>query len=139
MIKAVSMIDAAYQNLRSLDEDNLEEQTDEYIDEDIFDGDYYDNLLDDVRNRFPDIFHTNIIHGVSCAAHCLHLIVTHAINKCPSIHALIEKSRNLSKKLRTPTIRTLMKDSGLPMAVLDVVTRWNSTYTMVSRHTIRIY
>lgn len=141
MIKTVSMIDAAYQNSHSLglDENIVQEQSDEYIDEDIFDEAYYDDLLGGVRNRFPDILHTDIIHGVSCAAHCIHLVVTHAINKCPSIHTLIEKSRNLSKKLRTPTFRALMKDSGLPMAILDVVTRWNSIYTMVRKYTLRLY
>lgn len=84
-----------------------------------------------MRDRFSDILHKDIIHGVSCAAHCINLVVTHAVSKSPTVDALIEKSRNLSKKLRTPTFRALMKDFGSPMAVLDVATRWNSIYTMV--------
>lgn len=104
---------------------------DEHIDVDIFDEDYYEDLLLKVTDMFPGALHTGIIHGVSCAAHCIHLIVTHAINETPGTQALIDKSRILAKKLRTPTLRAIMKNEGWNMAVIDVVTRWNSIFTMV--------
>lgn len=129
MIKAISLLDAAYQNA-SDEADTID--GDEHIDPDIFDDEYYDDLLLQVRDLFPGALHTGIIHGVSCAAHCIHLVVTNAINETPPTQALINKSRILAKKLRTPTLRAKMKIDGWNMATIDVVTRWNSIFTMVT-------
>lgn len=133
MIKAISELDAYYQEMPKNENENGDGliENDEFIDDTIFDAQYYDNLLTEVRSMFPNKIHTDLIHGISCAAHCLHLVITHAINDTPAIKSLLEKARDLAKKLRTPTLRTMIQDSGLNLAIIDVVTRWNSIYNMV--------
>lgn len=132
MVKAISYLDSSYQDSKE-EAENCEEASDndEFIDHSIFDDQYYDNLLTNLRSLFADTIHTDIIHGISCAAHCLHLIVTHAIEKTPAMESLIEKARKLAKRLRTPTLRAMMREAGLNMAKIDVVTRWNSAFEMV--------
>lgn len=134
MIKSVSILDAAYQDSKiseSANEDSPRDDDDEYIDSDIFDDVHYETLLSEVREFFPDALHTDIIYGISCAAHCIHLVVTQAIEKSLQTKALIDKARKLAKTLRTPRVRAIMGASGFNMAIIDVITRWNSISTMV--------
>lgn len=133
MVKAISYLDSSYQNTKEAheDSDEADENGDYTIDHSIFDDDYYESMLTDVRSSFSDTMHTDIIHGISCAAHCLHLVITHAIEKTPAIMSLIDKARTLVKKLRTPTLRSMLSENGLNMAKIDVVTRWNSVVNMV--------
>lgn len=139
MIKSVALLDSAYQKEKELLNETVVETTemvsdndgDEEIDDDIFDETYYDDLLNSVRHQFNDFLYTDLIQGVSCAAHCFHLIVTKAIVQCKESATLIEKCRNLSIKLRTPTFREMLLSRKLKLATVDVSTRWNSTYIMV--------
>lgn len=129
MVKAIADLDSYYQTIQC---NNDSADCDEnFIDHSLFDEQYYEDLLEEVRSMFPDSTHTNIIYGISCAAHCFHLIITHAIDDTPEVKSLIAKARELAKKLRTPNIRTILRESGLNMAKLDVITRWNSIYDMV--------
>lgn len=75
------------------------------IDCDIFDATYYGDLLNNARSQFEELHYNDLIHGVSCAAHCFHLIVSKSIEQCEQINNLIQRGRELSKKLRTPTFR----------------------------------
>lgn len=139
MIKSIALLDAEYQKEKNLAEEaeyvgeNIEEDSnDENIDPEIFDMDYYSDLLANVRSAFNnDILYTDLIHGISCAAHCLHLVITKAIQKCLDTQQLIEKCRQLCKKLRTPTFRSMLSLNKCKQAKVDVNTRWNSSYTMV--------
>lgn len=128
IVKAVTKLDDNYQQYLANDLiDN-----DEYIDPEIFDETYYDNILDQVRSSFNGVAYTNMIHGISCGAHCLHLVVTHAITRTEEINLLVSKCRRLVKKLRTPTMRAVIGGAGNNMAIIDVETRWNSIFSMVS-------
>lgn len=135
MLKTSALLDAHYREnleLRSENDNEVDnEDSDIEIDDDIFDDEYYLDLLNDIRSRFDDILHTDLIHGISCAAHCLHLVVTHGIKNCPDVSTLIEKCRGLSVKLRTPTFRAMIELGNFKNAVLDVTTRWSSIYFMV--------
>lgn len=132
MIKAIALFNAelpdGLQNESNLYRDSEDE---EHIDNSIFDDNYYENLISEVRTLFHEINHTCLIHGVSCAAHCINLVVTHAIKQSTEASKVIERCRNLAKKLRRPTLRALLHAKGLNMAKIDVATRWNSIYTMV--------
>lgn len=57
--------------------------------------------------------------------------MTKAITHSRDTLNLIEKGRNLAKKLRCPTFRQILRSAGVSMATLDVKTRWNSIYSMV--------
>lgn len=131
MIKAIACLDSSYQASKEADDCNEADEHDEFIDHSIFDDQYYEDVLSGVKSLFAGSIHTDIIHGISCAAHCLHLVVTHAIEKTPAIGSLIEEARKLAKRLRTPTLRAMMIECGCNMAKIDVVTRWNSALDMV--------
>lgn len=134
LIKTTSLLDACFQNEKQhIDNAHGNEINDdeEFIDADIFDEDYYSSLLTDVRQAFSESFYTDLIHGISCAAHCIRLVVTKAIEKSTQTKELIQKCRSLAKKLRTPTMRSLLNSAGCNMALIDVITRWSSVYSMV--------
>lgn len=132
IIKAVSLLDQRYQEQKEKDDDDLL-SNEEYIDPDIFDENYYENILNQVRASFDgaNTTYTDMIFGISCAAHCLHLVVTHAIEKTGQIGHLLGKCRAVAKKLRTPSMRTLLRSAGHNMMILDIETRWNSIFSMV--------
>lgn len=99
--------------------------SDEELDDEIFDETYYNDLLDAVANELEIISKcARLVHGV-------HLIVVHAVNDTPSIKNVLDKARTLVKKLRTPKYRNLLKAEGYNIPTLDVVTRWNTVYDMV--------
>lgn len=135
-IKAVSLLDLDFQletqNSQPREGNDCDDSDDEYhIDQDIFDSQYYDDLLANVQAEFEQCIYMNMIHGIACAAHCLHLVITNAIAKNRSTKLLLDKCRELAKKLRTPKLRAMLETSVLHMATIDVVTRWNSVYSMV--------
>lgn len=129
MLKTVADLHAEIQG--SLLHDADDEECDEFIDESIFDEEYYNEMLLDLRTLFERSGFNANIHGIVCGAHCLHLVVTHALDKSAETKALIEKGRKLAKKLRTPTLRNLLQAFGLNAAKIDVCTRWNSIFSMV--------
>lgn len=136
IVKAIALLDALYQSqkseLQQMQSVDFPEDEDEYyIDPNIFDDEYYNDLLREVRESFNNVSSSDLIHGISCAAHCIHLVVSHAVEKSPGIKQVINTSRTLVKKLRTPTFRSQLKSENLNMAIIDVETRWNSIYSMV--------
>lgn len=123
--KSIGLMNADFQASRS------NEESDDFINHEIFDDEYYTDLLTRACDMFEGAIHHDLVHGVACGAHCLHLVVSHAIQNTENIKNFIEKCRELAKKLRTPTLRTLLKNAGCTMSIIDVKTRWNSIFTMV--------
>lgn len=121
------------------EEDGAEQNDESDMDPTIFDERYFNDLLANIANQFVQAPYTNLISGVSCAAHILHLVVIKSL-QCSSTVNLLERCRSLVKKLRTPTFTQWIKESNkqstpedrLNMAIIDVKTRWSSTYFMVS-------
>lgn len=108
-----------------------ERHNDELFDPDIYDDEYFFDLLANLRDEFDCTYH-GLFTGISCAAHCLHLVVNDAINTCTEISKLVEKCRSLAKKLRTPKLRGELLRKKQKMALIDVKTRWSSLFNMVS-------
>lgn len=140
MLKSVTLLDAEYQenkeavddipdetdNTATNDEDEHEESS---IDEDVFDIDYYSDLLENVRGQFSDFLYVDLIHGVNCVAHCLHLIVKKSVSSCATVESLVTKCRKLAQKLRTPTFLGMLMAEKLKSPILDCQSRWNSIYS----------
>lgn len=136
--KAIALLDAYYQNQKSTENKNRvsqpgdsDDEDDYYIDPDIFDEEYYNDLLDEVKNSFVFTCPSDLIHGVACACHCINLVVKHAVKKTPEAVRIIDQFREIAKLLRKPTLRSRLKAANMNMAILDVETRWNSIYSMV--------
>ncbi|XP_017062432.2 uncharacterized protein LOC108102221 [Drosophila ficusphila] len=72
------------------------------------------------------------ITSVRCAAHTLQLAVKDFLEDLEAAD-FICKARKLVKLLRTPTYRHLITEAALPQPVVDVATRWSSTYNMLSK------
>lgn len=70
---------------------------------------------------------------VHCAAHTVELCVKAIVRNCLDTSAghVIEKSREMVKKLRTENISNLMSLRGLPKADIDSETRWENTHEML--------
>lgn len=142
ILKAVAMVDLEYQQQKQLNEtendidsDINEDFDDESIDGDILDSEFYTNLLNSCRQQFTnEVAYSDLIFGVTCAAHGIHLIISKALTKSNSKQIIVEKCRDLSKKLRTQTFRYILEEKKLNFAIIDVVTRWNSIYAMVRSH-----
>ncbi|XP_008189983.1 zinc finger BED domain-containing protein 4-like [Acyrthosiphon pisum] len=74
-----------------------------------------------------------------CAAHSLQLCVEDTL-KTDAVHSIVTKAREVVKKLRTPTVARMVKslEPNSLKAILDVPTRWGSTYDMLLRlHRLR--
>lgn len=135
MLKAIATVDSIYQQQKETHQTLSEESdgsSDDSIDNDILDSNFYSTLLNDVRSRFNQASYSDLISGVSCACHGLHLIITKAISKSATKTSLIDKCRELSKKLRTQTFRYVLEKENIKCPVIDVITRWNSTFAMVN-------
>ena len=73
-----------------------------------------------------------ILRGVRCAAHTLQLAVADALKET-SCKEGIDKARSVCKRLRTPSIMTILKRLGQKKPVIDCPTRWHSTCDMLLR------
>lgn len=139
LIKMVADLDAEYQSnnlpenvqTEAGSEQTESDDSDFDIDDDVFDDQYYMDLLDNMRSGFDGTLHKNLIHGISCAAHMINLVVMHGLEKCVEVGSIIQKARDLIIRLRTPTFVEMIKALKLNTAKLDVKTRWNSIYVMV--------
>lgn len=142
ILKTVAMVDSEYQQQKQLNEaiNNIDSDSsddgldDESVDLDILDNDFNTNLLNSCRQQFTDTSYSDLIYGITCAAHGIHLIISKALAKSDSKQTIVEKGRELSKKLRTQTFRYILEEKKLNFAIIDVVTRWNSIYAMVRSH-----
>lgn len=71
---------------------------------------YFRDLLTNLRCEFSNACYNGLLAGISCAAHCLNLVVTDAIKDYADLSDLIDKCRVLVKKLRTPSLRSALKE-----------------------------
>ncbi|CAG7727624.1 unnamed protein product [Allacma fusca] len=99
------------------------------------DADTDDVVVIQEQDEF-DKFTIPWLKTMRCAAHTLQLAVWDFI-KARNIQAIIVKARWLVRKLRTPTLRYMLKARELPAPLIDVVTRWSSTAVMLE-HLVKL-
>lgn len=100
------------------------------------DCDFYADLISNVATKYVERnkdIHIKSTNTIGCASHTLHLGVEDGIKDTPSAKTVIKLARDLAKKLRTPTILSRLRAAGQNLPEIDVPTRWNSKYTMVSQ------
>jgi hAT family C-terminal dimerisation region len=71
-------------------------------------------------------------YKIPCVAHQLQLAIV-KFSELPVISNMLETSRRLSAKLRTPTLKNLLDREKLPYGKMDQATRWSSKAAMTSR------
>lgn len=71
----------------------------------------------------------NWLKCMRCAEHTLQLAAKDFLK---SKFDLLAKVREVAKSMRTPTIRRILRQENLPLPIIDVVTRWGSTFDMLS-------
>ena len=69
------------------------------------------------------------LNCMRCAEHTLQLAAKDFLK---SKLTLVAKAREVAKGIRTPTIRRILRQEDLPMPIIDVVTRWGSTFDMLN-------
>lgn len=112
--------------------DNSFTETENYDGDDFLcDEDYLESLIANAAQEFaskqPSVQYVN---RVNCGVHTLQLAVKDVLHK-PEIAAQINKYRNICKKLRNPLLSAELSKMPSKKALLDVETRWNSTFDMV--------
>jgi hypothetical protein len=101
-----------------------------FIDETFSDD--FQGISEADENILEDLIETAlnpILTSVPCAAHTLQLAVNDAL-KSLNLIAEINKVRNVVKELRKQSYKTTFKNNHKRLPLLDVVTRWDSTYIM---------
>ncbi|XP_050543047.1 uncharacterized protein LOC126906528 isoform X2 [Daktulosphaira vitifoliae] len=88
-----------------------------------------DLIVENEPSNFEDEETTLLVR---CAAHTLNLCIEDGL-KIPVIQQVLSRARHVVKKLRTPTNAGLLKRNNLKLAIIDVDTRWSSTYDMLER------
>ena len=92
-------------------------------------------LLDDVYpSESIEVFQPKAVR-ISCVAHKLQLAVNKFMWKNKDVAKIIEKATKISAKLRTPLVRLRMSVENVGNALMNQVTRWNSTFLMMERLT----
>lgn len=97
-------------------------------------AEFSDEILKETKR---ELFHVDFIPdyivSLSCGAHTFQLAMKDALLHSTEATNLIEKCREIMKKLRTPTIFRAIREKGLHFPYLDNDTRWSGKYLMV-RH-----
>lgn len=70
------------------------------------------------------------LNGIICAAHTLQLVIRDSV-KSAELNEFVSECRELVKKLRVPSVTSMLKDNKIKKPELDCPTRWNSTYNML--------
>lgn len=95
-------------------------------------GAFYMNLLKDAEHEFfQDKNVADIVIKLSCGEHTFQLAFNNALSKSIEATKLIQKVRDVAKKLRTPNILNALKEKKLNFPLIANDTRWTGNYKMV--------
>ncbi|XP_065314825.1 zinc finger BED domain-containing protein 4-like [Gordionus sp. m RMFG-2023] len=121
---------------------------DEEDDEDDILNDYLDNdnlnnnddiIVNENEEPFFNIENINLVPhtrsmlmGIRCASHTFQLAINDCIKNSNEI-VIINKARNICKKIRNQTTMSILSKLNLKKPLIDCCTRWNSIYLMLER------
>ena len=117
----------------------VEEEVDQLCMETIDDVDNIDDIIAAEQLLQSSVFDLKTAlegaHLVRCAAHTLALAVEDCLGRKSdeTTKSLITSDRNVVCTLRSCNMRKELRKKSLPMAIIDVETRWGSTYDMLKR------
>lgn len=141
MVKAVKVMDDMMNEIL-IDESDEEESSDENnIESHWIDPEFQKHLMEQTNNELCSNFKPYLYESIDCmrcACHTIHLAVDDSI-KITNCVSTIDKSRDLVKNLRLQQILLKLEEKCLPIPLLDCITRWFSTYTMVRFHSFLFY
>ncbi|CAK9296598.1 unnamed protein product [Gordionus sp. m RMFG-2023] len=128
------------------EEDDEDDDLNDYLINDDLNNNDIDN--DDLNNN--DIIHDenkelfnieninlapnarSILIGIRCASHTFQLAINDCIKNSNEI-VIINKARNICKKIRNQTTMGILSKLNLKKPLIDCCTRWNSIYLMLER------
>jgi hypothetical protein len=121
--------------LQVQDNENVSSDDDEVLDLDI--NNIEEGATDDILRAETEDNEENVvvsgIHGLSCLAHTLQLIVKDGL-KIAEVQSLLAKCRAVVRKVRMSSVATeKLLQKCKKMLINDVPTRWNSTFLMIQR------
>ena len=94
-------------------------------DETANESENYGDIEDDCTMRI------NIYH-MRCAVHTTQLAIKDGL-KQPHYNKLLTKTRHIVSKFRSPKVLSLMEKKKKKRPILNMTTRWGSTYLMIKR------
>ena len=112
------------------DEDEGDAGLSEPLDED----EHSHESNDESDNEIDECADSVQIHHKRCAVHTLQLAIQDGL-KQPNCNKLLTKTRHIVAKLRSPNILSVLEKRQNKRPVLDMATRWGSTYKMIKRLT----
>jgi hypothetical protein len=86
--------------------------------------------IDDMEDA-TESYETNLVSCMRCTAHTLQLVV-HDVIKLNENSERLKQLREITKLCRNVRLRHNFSENNVPLPNLDVITRWGSTYKMVS-------
>nr|XP_057906399.1 uncharacterized protein LOC131103824 [Doryrhamphus excisus] len=137
MVKTVELLNQSDEERSSelLEEGSADDQGDQEEDEVGDDETLRDLIVDhfdtSTGSRPAAGANTNV-HMTRCGVHTLQLAVRDGL-KQRGAHAVLEHARSVVKKLRAPNMVASLKKKGHLLPIIDVPTRWGSSYAMVNR------
>ncbi|KAH9105088.1 hypothetical protein LEN26_014874 [Aphanomyces euteiches] len=102
----------------------LSELIDLHFEPDEGQDDDDDLFLEDLDNAL------NGVRGVRCTMHTFQLAVVAAVDTAIE-KELLKKIRAVVKKCQTVAVRQILIERQVELPLLDVITRWGSTYDML--------
>jgi hypothetical protein len=147
MIKTVSLLNDTQiddpindEEEKELSEEDEEEHNESESDGDLnvdfdlsdeeFEVDETDKDNENLSSLLTDLISAENISLIRCAAHTLQLAVKDTVID-KNIKELLAAANQFARKLRTPTSRLILKSLKKPIPVLNVKTRWSSSFDMV--------
>ena len=114
--------------------EEIEEALDHELEEDRDEQDFlWETKFDANVASAAKQFDMNIFNINRCGAHTLALAIEDALKRDEDSKKTLARERRVVKKLRTPNLMLKLRERGAPKPIIDVTTRWGSTYDMLER------
>lgn len=133
MVKAVKEMDYIVSQIPKDDSESDDETDNENIASHWVDPEFQQHLMEETNRELCSRFKPYLYDSVECircACHTIHLAVVDSLKVANCIQT-INKARELVKTMRLQVMLLKLEEKCLQIPLLDCITRWFSTYTMV--------